>query len=331
MSDALLILWVALALLGFAGSALYSGLETGAYSLNRIRLHVLMHQGDRNAITLHRLISQPTELLTTLLIGNNVTNYLGTAAMGVILASRGLGDWEVILMNALIVTPILFVVGETLPKDLFAAHSDRLMYRLTGVLSFSAGLFTYTGLTPLIGLFSGILMKALGQDPRVGAYHPRRQVGLMVREGVGYGLLSPEQSAIVDRILNMAGRTVHEEMTDWQSVEKIRLHDSPAMIRRLAQRTTHTHVPVLDRNGAVAGVLRLNDALTHDNKTCPPIGELMQPAQTVPHDLPVRDALGLLQRHTTGLAVVTGSRGEPVGIATVKDLIEPITGDLARW
>ncbi len=331
MSDAMLILWIVLALLGFAGSALYSGLETGAYSLNRIRLHVLMHRGDRAAITLHNLITHPTALLTTLLIGNNITNYLGTAAMGVILASRGLGDWEVIVMNALIVTPILFVVGETLPKDLFAAHSDRLMYRLTPVLSFSGRLFTYTGLTPLIGLFSGILMKAIGQDPRVGAFHPRRQVGLLVREGVGYGLLSQEQSAIVDRVLDLAGRTVQEEMTGWQNVEKIRLNDNPAMIRRLAQRTTHAHVPVLDRNGGVAGILRLNDALTYDSGGCPPIGELMKPAQTVSYTLTVRDALGILQRHITGQGIVTGDRGEPIGIVTVKDLIEPITGDLARW
>jgi putative hemolysin len=331
MSDTILIFWIAMALLGFAGSALYSGLETGAYSLNRIRLHVMMHRGNRSAITLQNMIAHPTVLLTTLLIGNNITNYLGTAAMGIILASRGLGDWEVILMNALIVTPILFVVGETLPKDLFAAHSDRLMYRLTPVLSISKWLFFYTGLTPLIGLFSDILMKSIGQDPRVGAFHPRRQVGLLVREGVGYGLLSQEQSVIVDRVLNMGGLTAQEEMTAWHGVKKIRLNDSPAMIRDLAQHTTHSHVPVLDRNGGVAGILRLNKALAYETDRCPPICELMKPAKTVAHTLPVRDALGILQRHATGLAVVTGTHDEPIGIVTIKDLIEPITGDLARW
>jgi magnesium and cobalt exporter, CNNM family len=331
MSDALLIFWITMAVLGFAGSALYSGLETGVYSLNRIRLQVLLHRGDRGAVTLQNLITHPTELLTTLLVGNNITNYLGTAALGVIIASRGLGDWEAILLNTLIVTPVLFVVGETLPKDLFAAHSDRLMYRLAGVLSFSARLFKYTGLTPLIGLFSGVLMKAIGRDPRVGAFHPRRQVGLLVREGVGYGLLSQEQSAIVDRVLDLAGRTVQEEMTGWQGVEKIRLNDNAAMIRRLAQRTTHARVPVLDRNGGVVGVLNLNEALAHEAGACPPIGDLMNPAETMSHNVSVRDALGMLQRLSSGLAIVTGTHDEPIGIVTVKDMIEPITGDLARW
>ncbi len=331
MSNTMLIFWCALAMIGFAGSALYSGLETGAYSLNRIRLHVLMHRGDRAAITLHRLITHPTVLLTTLLIGNNITNYLGTAAMGIVIESRGISGWEAILLNTLIVTPMLFVVGETLPKDLFAAHSDRLMYKLATALSVSQKLFYYTGLTPLIGLFSGLMMKAIGRDPRTSAFHPRRQVGLLVREGVGYGLLTQEQSAIVDRVLDLAGRTVQEEMTAWAGVEKIRQGDSPAMIRRLAQRTTHSRVPVLDKNGAVAGILNLNQALAYEMDACPPIGELMGPAESLTQNVSVRDALSTLQQHAAGLAVVTGTRGEPVGIITIKDLIEPITGDLARW
>lgn len=327
----MLIFWSALALLGFAGSALYSGLETGSYSLNRIRLHVLMHRGNPAAIALHRLIVHPTMLLTTLLIGNNITNYLGTAAMGVVIESRGLSDWESIVLNTLIVTPVLFVVGETLPKDLFAAHSDRLMYRLAPVLTISRALFYYSGLTPLVSLFSGLMMKAIGRDPRKQAFHPRRQVGLLVREGVGYGLLTHEQSAIVDRVLDLAGRTVREEMTAWAGVEKIRITDGPAMIRRLAQRTLHSRVPVLDKNGAVAGILNLNQALSYESNQCPPISELMTPAESVSQETAVRDALSTLQQHAAGLAVVTGARGEPIGIITIKDLIEPITGDLARW
>ena len=331
MSDTTLIFWAALACVGFAGSALYSGLETGAYSLNRIRLHVMMHRGNRAAVTLEKLLAHPTALLTTLLIGNNIANYLGTASMGVVLESWGLSDWETLALNALIVTPVLFVVGETLPKDLFAAHSDKLMYRLAPVLSVSKKLFTYTGLVPIISVFSNALMKAIGQDPRASAFHPRRQVGSLVREGVGYGLLSHEQSAIVDRVLKLTDRTVEDEMTDWAHVVRILDSDDPAMVWRLARRTTHSHVPVLGKGGAVVGILRINDALIHTQEACPPIRDLMKPVESAPHNLPVRDALSRLKRHAAGLAVVSGANGLPVGVVTVKDLIEPITGDLRQW
>lgn len=331
MSDPLLIVWSLLALVGFAGSALYSGLETGAYSLNRIRLQVLTHQNNHAAVTLSRMLAHPTALLTTLLIGNNITNYLGTAAMGVILASMEFGDWEVILLNAMIVTPILFVVGETLPKDLFAAHCDVLMYRLAPVLTFSRAVFTYTGLVPVVSVFSSTLMKVIGHDTQATVLHPRRQVGLLVREGVGYGLLSQEQSSIVDRVLKLSGRAVSDEMTPWADADRLREQDGPETIWQLAQRMTHAHVPVLGRGGEVVGILRLNDALAYGKENCPPISELIEPAQTVPQDMPVREALSQIKRRTVGLAVVMGKAGQPVGLVTVKDLIEPITGDLAQW
>ncbi len=331
MSGTQLIIWSLLMLVGFAGSALYSGMETGAYSLNRIRLHVLKHKHNRAAIALHGLLERPAVLLTTLLIGNNVTNYLGTAALGVILGSMRLGDWEVILLNALIVTPVLFVVGETLPKDLFAAHCDKLMYRLAPVLTTSRALFTYTGLVPLISLCSGVLMKAVGQGMRASVFHPRRQVGLLVREGVGYGILSSEQSAIVDRVLAMSDRTVRDEMVPWTRVQRLRESDDYAAIRRVAERMTHAHVPVLSVNGKVVGLLRLNDALRYPPDKCPPIKDLAKPAPTVPNDMPVSAALAQIKRDAAGLAIVTGKAGQPVGIVTVKDLIEPITGDLKQW
>ncbi len=331
MIDLQIIIWSLLMLVGFAGSALYSGMETGAYSLNRIRLHVLTQHGVHSARTLDYLLARPTTLLTTLLIGNNITNYLGAAALGVILETMSFGEWEVILLNALIVTPILFVVGETLPKDLFAVHCDRLMYKLAPVLNFSRLLFTYTGFVPLISLFSGAAMKAIGQDPRSPAFHPRRQVSLLVREGVGYGLLSHEQSVLASRVLKLSDQTVQDKMLPWTSVERLRMQDDPEAIWHMAQRITHSHVPVLERSGEVAGVLRINDALIYGKDNCPPIKELIKPAHTVSQDLPIRDALSDIKRHTAGLAIVMGKADQPIGIVTIKDLIESITGELRQW
>ena len=326
-----LVIWSLLMLIGFAGSALYSGMETGAYSLNRIRLHVLKHEHKHAAIILHHLLDRPATLLTTLLIGNNVTNYLGTAALGVILASMHLGDWEEILLNALIVTPVLFIVGETLPKDLFAAHSDKWMYRLAPVLRFSRLVFTYTGLVPLISLFSSTLMKAVGQRANTVAFHPRRQVGLLVQEGVGYGILSKEQSAMIDRVLGMSDIAVRDEMTPWSKVQRLRETDGYEAVRHIAERMVHAHVPVLDADGRVTGLLRLNDVLALGEADCPPIKQLIKPALTVTRQTPISEALARIRQDAAGLAIVTGKAGQPVGVVTVKDLIEPITGDLRQW
>src|SRR5690606_32443968 len=100
--------WMVIMCLGLMGSALYSGLETGSYSLNRVRLQVLRHQGWRSARTLDRLLHNPVTLLSTLLIGNNIMNYMGTAGLAVLLEDAGYSEWQTVALNCLIVTPLLF-------------------------------------------------------------------------------------------------------------------------------------------------------------------------------------------------------------------------------
>ena len=327
----LLLCWIVLGLIGFAGSAMYSGLETGTYRLNRVRLHILDHRGSRGARTLRRLIDRPTIVLSTLLIGNNVANQLGTSSLSVLLDAWGLGPWQAVILNTLIVTPLLFVFGETLPKDLFAAHADRLMYRLAPVLVASRWLFTATGLIPLVNAFSGVLMRLIGSGSVLEPVQPRRQVDFLVREGVGYGLLSDDQSKIVSRVLDMSGETVADEMVLWRDLPKACLDDGPAEIRALAQTTPRYRVPVVDAGGKPVGVLNLLHAMLPDGDKFPGVEAVMTPLQTLPRSTRLREALEAMRQRRAALAVITDAKGQPIGAVTIKDLVEPITGELANW
>ena len=330
MSTSEIWFWAGVMLCGFAGSALFSGMETGAYTINRVRLQVLADRGAHNALTLRRLLERPDTLLATLLIGNNVANYLGTAGLAVLLEAMDLSDLQTIVLNTLIVTPLLFVFGETLPKDTMAAHADRLMPPLTPVLSVARRLFTWTGVVPLVRAFSTGVLRLMGQPAGETAFPPRRRVEMLVREGVGLGLLSDEQSAIADRVLRLGSRTVRQEMVPWSDVLRVRRDDPPAVLWDLADRSSRSRFPVLDPRGQVCGVVDVFEVLLHPRDACPPIAQLMRPAETVRPDLPLRRALQQFQRHAAGLAVVE-EHGRPVGLITTKDLVETITGELTSW
>lgn len=339
MSTGETVFWVGLMLVGFAGSALYSGMETGAYTINRVRLQVLADRGQKAAVALRRMLDRPATLLATLLIGNNLANYLGTFGLAVLLEAMALAEWQTIVLNTLIVTPLLFVFGETLPKDTMAAHSDRLMPPLTPVLDGSRRLFTWTGVVPLIRVFSAGVLKLLGQPGGDIAFPPRKRVEMLVREGVGHGLLSDEQSAIVDRVLRLGGRTVRQEMVAWADVLTVRADDPPAKLWELADRSSRSRFPVLapapgktsgSAAAKVVGTVDVFDALLHPREQCPPIAKLMNPAETIDAAVPLRQALQRFQQKGIAIAVVT-EHGRPVGVVTVKDLVEPITGELTSW
>lgn len=324
------IFWSAMALLGFAGSALYSGLETGAYRLNRIRLQNRAHRGLSSAIFLRHMIAHPPIMLGTLLIGNNIVNFLGTASLTRLFDGWGLSEGQVIVANILIVTPLLFIFGETLPKDLFGAYSDRLMYRLSPVLQVSYHVFRWTGLLFVINSFTRVMFRIMGDRRGTAAFHPRRQVELLVKEGVGYGLLTDDQSAIVERVMSLSKRTVVDEMIPWNSVQTISPDDDADAIWDIAERTSRSRFPVVDDAGHLVGILHVMDALRRGRDNCPTAGELMRPVFKVAHNLPLRKALRTMQTEHFALAVVERD-GKPVGVVSIKDLVEPITGELASW
>jgi len=330
-------LWAAAMLVGFIGSALYSGIETGFYSLNRVRLHVLAQQGRPAAKKLDHLVHKPTLVITTLLIGNNVANYMGTSGLTVLLEAGDLNEWQLILLNTVIITPILFVFGETLPKDLFAGHADRWLYRLVRVITWSRVIFTITGLVPVVNLGTRLLMRLLGETHEITRLHPRRQVHAMVREGVGYGVLSDEQSAIVQRVLSLGQRTVVDEMVPWDAVTTVDLDDGTDRLFQLGEQTSTTRFPVIEtveqggrHTQRVVGVVDVMDALVMGREAQPTAKGLKQALLWLDPATPLRPALQQLQREQNPIAGV-GTPERPLGIVTIKDLVEPITGELVSW
>lgn len=325
-----LIVWCVLMAVGFAGSALFSGMETGAYRLNRVRLFVRAAKEEHAAVTLDRLVSRPAALLGTLLIGNNVANYLGTAALGVLLSTSALLEWQVVVVNTMLVSLLLLVFGETLPKDLFAAHADRLMYPLARVLRVLQIAFTLTGVLPAVVAMSHLAVRLAGGGS-AKPLTPRRRVAELVRQGAGYGLLSDEQAELAQRALTMSSRAVAAEQTPWARVQTLRAADTVADLIKLAEHSHHSRFPVVTSAGKVAGSVDLIDALAEDWPRDRPLSDCATPGPTLAATLTIRQALARLQEEHVGLAVVADHAGRPTGIVTIKDLIEPLTGDIRHW
>ena len=330
MPDAATIFWFLLMLFGFLGSALFSGMETGAYRLNRVRLYVQASQGRSAAKSLERVIAKPASLIGTLLIGNNLCNYAGTAGLGVLLAAMAMPVWQAVLINTFLVTLVLFIFGETLPKDLFAAHADRLMYPLAKLLVVLRVLFTWTGVLPIVVAISALAIKFVGKGEG-GALTPRKRVAQMVREGAGAGLISSEQTEIAQRALALTNRRVLAECTPWTQVYKISADLDREGLRKIAQQTPRSRMPAVDGRGKIVGVVDMIDALLIDEQVDKPVEAAMSKPVLIPGNTSVRHALAQLQREHIGLAIVTRQDGKPAGVVTMKDLVEPLTGEIANW
>lgn len=323
-----LALWWTLMLVALTASSCFSGVEVGCYTLNRVRLDLRAgrtSRPDRAAHVLKSELEQPDRLLAALLIGNNIVNYLGALAMTTLLETGGRTPGQVAVITTLVLTPVLFVFGEALPKELFRVEADSLTYRFARVLSGMRIVLTLTGVLPLARVMSRAIEVAAG----LKAEHisdARQRVAALLKEGAGQGELSEAQVSLVDRALVFGRVRVSDEMVRWAKVRSVPLECSRVQAMRAIGSVSHARIPVVNKAGVVVGVLHQADLHTRPDQS---VAQLMTPPVRVKAQTPARDALLAIRRARTGVAIVEDASGRPVGLVTIKDLIEPLTGEIA--
>jgi CBS domain containing-hemolysin-like protein len=319
--------WWAMVALGLTGTALCNGVELGAYTLNRVRLDLRANRRppDRAAILLREEVNHPDRLLATILIFTNVFGYLASAGVTGLLTHAGYSDAATVAINFAILAPTIFVWADCVPKELFRLEADRLTFRFAGfvrvlrlVASWTGVLWVALGLARLVERVAGL------RRDESHLSDARQRVAALLREGASAGALTEGQATLLDRALVFGRTVVESEMVPWSKVRPIGLEWDRARVIDAVAGLNHARFPVVGKDGRVVGALRQLDLALWPNKS---LAELLSPVARLTPRMPVTEALEAMHRAGAGLGVVE-SDSKPVGLVTVKDLIEPLTGDL---
>ncbi len=311
-----------------AMGAMFCGLETGIYVLNKVRLELRCERGQSRARHLRDLLKSPHNLLATILIGTNIAGYLTTFAASGIFLLTGTGVRTEYYTIAL-TTPLLFVFAESVPKNVFRRGSERLTYRFSWVLRTAKQVFTVVGLVPLVRGFSTGLIRLI---PGVRQASPLANAGIAaaLAESHVTGLLTHNQLAIADRIMNISNVALKEAMQPMEKVVKAPVEITRDELARLFRAHSFSRLPLME-DDRVRGICDMYQALS-DPAEKPP-ADYMTPALLLDQASPVTDAILTMQREKAVMAVVGGPDPSeaPMGIVTLKDLVEPIVGKLRAW
>jgi CBS domain containing-hemolysin-like protein len=318
----------AIALAGVVAAGLTAGLETGMYSLSQVRLSIRAARGDRGAARLEREYKRPRRLLSTLLVANALAGW--TASFGVSQIFDGLGydPLQAVLLDLVVLVPVVFLFGEVLPKDLFRTHADRWMPRYAPILAGLRILLSATGVVPLVMALGSVATRIFGGRSVEDRREARARVAAMLAEGAGAEGLSEAQLGITDRVFTMRGITVGQEMKPWRQVASIE-ETTPAGERaRRFLSSGASRLPVVDRRGRVVGVV---SAVDHFARPTASTSDMLRPILLLPPSVSALDAIGRMRRERVQMAVVGERVDRPLGIVSIKDLVEPLVGDLAAW
>jgi putative hemolysin len=361
MSIIALMAWIVLGLVSLAGSWLCSGMETGTYTLNRIRLMVRSEGrggedgrggggvggvGDAAARVLRNEVEKPERLLGTILIGNNIFAFVAALSITEVLTGYGYTDGQILVLNILILTPLILVFCEALPKELFRLEADRLSYVFVPMITALRLIFTVTLVLPLVLWFARAAARMIGVEGEIGlAVSARERVAMLLKETVSEGGLSSAQAQLVDRAIAFHRLRLADEMVPWLRVSAVRIDWDRARLLRHMAAHPYSRYPVVTfgRGGSggggsgsggggggsgmrVVGILRQADVFLRPRARLSDL--VMEPVRLSP-GTSLREGIAALRDHPSGMIIIEQD-GRPQGAATVKDLAEPLTGVLER-
>ena len=172
----------------------YSGIETGAYCVNRARLQVALDGKRRNAEMVSSLLASMPVLIATTLVGTNIAVYTSTAIVTAWFQRAGFHYAEIGATLAL--TPILFVFAEVTPKTLYARNADSLFYTMAPLLR--ASKIAFRPATLVLGLVIGLCKRVFGlSDAENELVLSHRRLRLLFQAGTSDGVLSKYQHTLV--------------------------------------------------------------------------------------------------------------------------------------
>ena len=301
--------------------AFFSGSDIVFLSASRPKLLRRAKERNPSAQLAKGLLSRPESLFSTTVVGTTLAiNCSTTLATLYILRHYGTAKgW----LNLVILTPLILIFGEFIPKMMGRANADSAILKLARPLSLASHvLYPFTR---LLGLYAQWLKRLLGENPEKGFFLSREEIKGALPASRGSDV-TPSERVLIERILEFGKITAGEMRRPLIEVVAIEENSPLEAAVRLFSESGHSRMPVYqDRIDRIVGVLQGFDCLRAPD-LAQPVKALMQPAFFVPESKPLDELM--LELRTRPMAVTVNEYGGAEGIITMEDVMEEVVGEI---
>lgn len=330
MESALLIT-IAIVFVLILCSAFFSGSETALMSSSKPKLHSLEEEGNQKAKTVSRLLDQPEELLSTILLGNNLVN-IAASALATVAFTKLFGEAGVAYAT-LIMTFLVLVFAEVLPKTIASRFPEPIAMAIVKVMSIL--IFILKPFTKTINFITSRLINALGiktadTDEKFNADDIKGAISL----GLKTGVLESGEHRMLDSIVGLDNLTADELMQHRSSIESIDINWGNDKIFKELSHSSYSRIPVYqNKPDNIIGILYMKDFLPvyaqsiRENKDFD-IGVLLKEAHFIPETAVISELLLDFRKTRTHMRFVIDEYGDLQGLITLEDILEEIVGEI---
>jgi putative hemolysin len=316
--------------------------EIALVSVRRTRIDQLVEEGSGAARRVRRLIDDPGRFLAVAQLGLTFIGFFASAFAAVSLVANlsslligfGMEASTADNISLLIVTIILalftIVFAELIPKSIALASPERFALVLSRPIDLLARL-----LGPIVTVLNGItrwVARSIGVDMNQDASISADELRLIVERGGEQGVLEAEEEQMINAVIELGDRRVHEVMVPRVAIAALPADASLAQAVDLVVDVGHSRIPIYhDSIDEIVGILYAKDLLPYlkpDAAPRPALRKLLRPPVLVPESMTVDDLLHEFQRRKVHIAIVLDEYGGTAGLVTIEDLLEEIVGEI---
>ncbi len=309
-------------------SGFFSASETALMSLSKIRIRYMKEEGIKGAKLVGSLIEDSNNLLTSILVGNNVVNIAATSISTSLFLS--IFQEKGVPIATAVMTILVLIFGEITPKTIAVNNTEKVALLVSRPIK-----IIITILKPVVWIFNiitKVIFKILGvQDKGIQPYITEEELKTMVNVSHEEGVLEIEEREIINNVFQFGDMQAKEAMVQRLDIIAINVEDTYDEIMDLFKHEKLSRLPVYEESiDNIIGILNIKDVvfLEDDEIDNFNIKDYVREAFFTYEFKKITQLLEEMKKDKSQMAIVVDEYGATAGLITIEDLVEVIVGDI---
>ena len=311
-------------------SGIFSASETALTSFRSSSLEEVDLKHPKEASLLRKWLKYPNEILTGMLLGNNIVNILASSiATALTLEIMGNNSMSIVIATV-VMTIVILIFGEINPKIIAKNNSVTISRKVIFPMYYLAFItkpivFILMGISKILGRMLGIEIK----DEALMI--TEKDIISFVNVGEAEGIIEEGEKDMIHSIFEFGETTAREVMTPRTSMYSIEATKTINSVWEELIDTGYSRIPVYeDTIDNIVGILYVRDILkaVKSGDTEVEIRKFVRVPYFVPETKSIIEILKEFQNQKVHIAIVLDEYGGTVGILTIEDLLEEIVGEI---
>jgi len=308
--------------LALLSEAFFSGAETAFVSVNFLKIMHLIEKKNARAMMVHNLLKKPDRLLTTTLIGTNLSVVVSSAC-ATVLFSR-IDGADPALLATLTMAPVSFIFCQLLSKTVFRYQANRLTLAVAGALTFSESLFF-----PLVNFFSffanSIARLVNPHGLKKNPFLTKDEIKSLIKDISREGILEPQEKEAIDKIFDLTLTRAADIMVPLKNVVSVDISESVGSIKEKCRASRLTRFPVFEGK-ALKGLINIFDIFYMTDSSAD-WRSLIRPIMQIENNESLDKVFSKMQPNKEMMTAVFKGP-EMAGVLSMEDVMEDITSKL---